>query len=251
MNASPITRWQLTSRRWVMLENKVWRSEALARTVGETALGWLVADHPDEYDWRVVDAALDQLVCTECGSMLTRGPAACQRCTYYNEMRCAARETDRPNVPRCRTRYTPQARVGYELALPALAGGNLPTTRDAQWAKALINKLTPEECDRVATFEEALASLALAEDPLHRFYLGCHGICHARPDVGLEDQAHTGCHRSHSLSRSLDDGHDLIPLALDGCEHRIGVVGQAAGSNDPHGFGDRLADGFAGAEWRE
>ncbi|BCJ61242.1 hypothetical protein [Micromonospora endophytica] len=173
-----------------------WRSAALARTVGqletdldlawtrllgeydvvpgsadETALAGLVVDNPDAYDWRVVDAAFDHLTCTQCGSTLTRGPLTCRRCAYHHELRFAARETDRPQVPpgnehairvsfavaRHRHRYSPRARVGYELVLPDLVAGGLPTTKQAQAAKALINKLTPEECDRVATFAEVKA----------------------------------------------------------------------------------------------
>ncbi|MCW3814011.1 hypothetical protein ONA91_06020 [Micromonospora sp. DR5-3] len=173
-----------------------WRSPALARAIGaleaelelawarllaeldvapgsseETALGWLVADSPDEHDWRVVDAALDRLTCPFCAATLTRGPATCHRCALYHGMRFAARETDRPNVPpgnehairvsfavaRNRARYTPRARVGYELLLPGLVAGELPTTAQAQAAKALINKLTPEECDQIATLAEVEA----------------------------------------------------------------------------------------------
>ncbi|MER7332156.1 MULTISPECIES: hypothetical protein [unclassified Micromonospora] len=172
---------------------RAWRSPSLAQTIGEieaeldlawarllgewdvacgspeeTALSWLVIDNPEEHDWRIVDAALDRLMCTECGSTLTRGPASCQRCTYYHEVRFAAREVDRPNVPagnehairvsfavaRSRTRYSARARVGYELVLPSLVAGDLPTTKHAQAGKALINKLTPEECDQVVTFAE-------------------------------------------------------------------------------------------------
>ncbi|MEU7934344.1 hypothetical protein [Micromonospora echinofusca] len=172
---------------------RAWRSPSLARAIGgieaeldlawarllgewgvaggspeETALGWLVVDAPEEHDWRVVDAALDRLTCPQCRSTLTRGPAACQRCAYHHEVRFAAREVDRPNVPpgnehairvsfavaRSRTRYSARARVGYELVLPSLVAGDLPTTAQAQAGKALINKLTPEECDQVATFAE-------------------------------------------------------------------------------------------------
>ncbi|OKI49052.1 hypothetical protein [Micromonospora sp. CB01531] len=140
-------------------------------TPEETALGWLVADGPDEHDWRVVDAALDRLTCPLCGSTLTHGPVTCHRCAYYHGMRFAARETDRPNVSpgnehairvsfavaRHRARYSPRARVGYELSLPGLVAGELPTTAQAQAAKALINKLTPGECDEVVTLAEVEA----------------------------------------------------------------------------------------------
>ncbi|GIH15744.1 hypothetical protein [Rugosimonospora africana] len=134
----------------------------------ETALCWLVVEDPAAHDWRVVDAALDRLSCADCGHILTRGPAACERCGFHHNMRFGAREVDRAGVPpgnehairvafavaRARARYSPRARVGYELVLPALVAGALPTTPQAQAAKALINKLTPEECDRVTTLTE-------------------------------------------------------------------------------------------------
>jgi hypothetical protein len=80
-------------------------------------------------------------------------------------MRFGAREVDRPNVPagnehairvafavaHTRGRYSPRARVGYELLLPDLLAGTLPSTDQAQAAKALINKLTPQECDEVTS----------------------------------------------------------------------------------------------------
>jgi hypothetical protein len=146
-------------------------SDVAAGTADEVALAWLVADEPTGYDWRVVDAAIDRLSCTECGAALTGGPASCQRCAYHHGMRFGAREVDRPGVPaggehairvasavaRARDRYTPRARVGYELLLPDLVAGVLPTTPRAQAAKALINRLTPEECDRVTTLAEVEA----------------------------------------------------------------------------------------------
>lgn len=38
--------------------------------------------------------------------------------------------------------------------LPDLVAGLLPTTAQAQAAKALINKLTPDECDTVVSLAE-------------------------------------------------------------------------------------------------
>ncbi len=57
-------------------------------------------------------------------------------------------------VTRTRHRYSARARVGYELMLPDLVAGALPTTRQAQAGKALINKLTDDECDRVVSFAQ-------------------------------------------------------------------------------------------------
>jgi ribosomal protein L40E len=176
-----------------MAETVMWRSASLAQAIGqieaeldrawagvlgefavgagspdEVALGWLVVDDPAEHDWRLVDAALDRLTCTECGSALTKGPVDCRRCSYYDQVRFAAREVDRPAVPpgnehairvsvavaRNRARYAARVRAGYELVLPSLVDGALPSTKQAQAARALINKLTPEECETVASFAE-------------------------------------------------------------------------------------------------
>ncbi|MEV4481612.1 hypothetical protein [Micromonospora coxensis] len=134
----------------------------------EIEVARLVVDDPAGYDWRTVDAALDRLTCPSCGSTLTRGPMSCQTCELHHRMRFGAREVDRPHVPpgnehglrvatavaRGRHRYSPRARVGYELVLPDLVAGTLPTTAQAQAAKALINKLTDDECDRVTSLAE-------------------------------------------------------------------------------------------------
>lgn len=136
-------------------------------TPDETALAWIVVDDPAAYAWRVVDAALDRLSCNDCGSALTKG-LGCGRCAYYDRVRYAAIEVDRMGVPqgnehairvacavtRNRHRYSPRARAGYEVLLPDLLSGPLPTTRQARAAKALINKLTPAECDRVTSLAE-------------------------------------------------------------------------------------------------
>ncbi|MBY8873283.1 hypothetical protein K7640_15725 [Micromonospora sp. PLK6-60] len=134
----------------------------------ETELAWLVAADPAEYDWRTVDGALDRLVCPDCHQRLARGPASCETCEFHHRMRFGAREVDRPHVhprnehglrvasavARFRHRYSPRARVGYELLLPDLVAGWLPTTPQAQAGKALINKLTDDECDRVTSLAE-------------------------------------------------------------------------------------------------
>lgn len=85
----------------------------------------------------------------------------------YHDRRFGARESRRPGVPagsehairvaaatRARTRYSPRARVGYQLMFPGLLAGALPSTRRAQTVKGLINKLTPDECDQVTSLAE-------------------------------------------------------------------------------------------------
>ncbi|ADL43603.1 hypothetical protein [Micromonospora aurantiaca (nom. illeg.)] len=136
----------------------------------ESELAWLVIDDPGAYDWRTVDGAVDRLTCPDCGARLTAGPATCETCEFRHRMRFGARERDRPHVPpgnehalrvatavtRSRHRYSPRARVGYELVLPDLLAGALPTTPQAQAAKALVNTLTDDECDRVVSLAEVV-----------------------------------------------------------------------------------------------
>jgi hypothetical protein len=124
-------------------------------------LAQIVLQNPAEFEWRVVDAALDQLTCSECGSGLGSGPVECTACEFANGQRYGAIEVDRPNVPpgnehairvasavaRTRHRYLPRVRAGYEVVLPDLLDGKLPTTAQAQAAKAVLNQLTDDELE--------------------------------------------------------------------------------------------------------
>ncbi len=126
-------------------------------------LAEVVLQDTSEFDWRVVDGALKQLTCTECGSGLGAGPLGCVTCDLANGFRFAAQETDRPRaqsrnehalrvssaVARSRHRYTPRARAGYEIALPCLLAGKIPTTPQAQRAKDRINQLTDHELEQL------------------------------------------------------------------------------------------------------
>ena len=126
-------------------------------------LAEIVLQDASEFDWRVVDGALKQLICPDCGAQLGAGELGCRSCDRANGFRFAARETDRPGVPpgnehairvssavaRTRHRYTPRARAGYELLLPDLLDGVLPTTAQAQRAKHLINQLSDEDLERL------------------------------------------------------------------------------------------------------
>jgi hypothetical protein len=128
-------------------------------------LAEIVLQDTSEFDWRIVDGALNQLTCPDCGSTLGAGDSGCPSCDKANGFRFAARETDRPGVPpgnehairvssavaRTRHRYSPRARAGYELFLPDLLDGALPTTPQAQRAKHLINQLTDDELERLVT----------------------------------------------------------------------------------------------------
>ena len=128
-------------------------------------LAEVVLQDTSEFDWRVVDGALKQLTCPDCGAQLGAGDPGCLSCDRANGFRFAARETDRPGVPpgnehairvssavaRTRHRYSPRARAGYELLLPDLLAGALPTTSDAQRLKHFINQLTDDEVEHLLT----------------------------------------------------------------------------------------------------
>ena len=110
-----------------------------------------------------MDGALKQLTCTECGSGLAAGPLGCAACDLANGYRFAARETGTEHalrvssaVARTRHRYTPRARTGYELVLPCLLAGKIPTTPQAQRAKDRINQLSDQELDQLIDPEALL-----------------------------------------------------------------------------------------------
>ena len=145
--------------------------EAEPGSTAEADLARLVAEGPDQFDWRVVDAALDRLACPACGWALGSGATGCAPCDSADGYRYAARETDRPGVAPgnehavrvgwsvCRHphRYSPRAVCGWELGLPGIHAGHLPTTAQAQAARALINRLTDAEAERVTSLAEVTA----------------------------------------------------------------------------------------------
>ncbi|MFF4779593.1 hypothetical protein ACFY05_42945 [Microtetraspora fusca] len=119
----------------------------------ERDIAEMVVDEPNRHLWRVVDAAYDRLTCTECGNRLSRGPAGCTGCDLANGFRYVAIEIDRPGVPpgnehALRVNISVVRRpsgiswrevLGRRLFLPYLLDGYLPTTRQAQAARALLN----------------------------------------------------------------------------------------------------------------
>lgn len=126
----------------------------------ERAVAEMVVQEPDRHEWRVVDAAYDRLRCGECGDRLSRGPAGCGPCDLANGFRFVAIEIDRPGVPPGnehalrvnvsvvrRPHWVSAAELlGRRLSLPVLLEGRLPTTAQAQAARALLNKgATAEE----------------------------------------------------------------------------------------------------------
>ncbi|RKS08840.1 hypothetical protein DFP74_4562 [Nocardiopsis sp. Huas11] len=149
------------------------RFEAEPGSAAGTDLARLVAAEPDQFDWRVVDAALERLSCPACGRALGSGARGCGPCDEADGYRYAARESDRPGVPpgnehavrvawsvsRHPHRHTPRAACGFELGLPVVHAGHLPTTAQAQSYRAMIDRLTETEVERVASLAE-LAALA-------------------------------------------------------------------------------------------
>ncbi|MFF8012662.1 hypothetical protein [Streptomyces sp. NPDC007929] len=138
----------------------------------ERALAEMVAAEPHRHDWRIVDAALDRLVCPDCGDRLTRGPAGCPACDLAHGFRYAAIETDRPGVPpgnehaiRVNVSVVRRPQVTSEsevlvrrLMLPLLLAGFLPTTEQAQRVSALMRKSPPGR--RAQSVERAVETLA-------------------------------------------------------------------------------------------
>lgn len=120
----------------------------------ETELAGIVAAEPDRHDWRVVDGALDRIVCDDCGDRMGRGPRDCAACNLAHGFRFAAIETDRPGVPpgnehAIRVNVAVVRRPGStsardllvrRLLLPMLLVGYLPTTPQAQAMSAMVAK---------------------------------------------------------------------------------------------------------------
>ncbi|MCY9783684.1 hypothetical protein KIK06_07235 [Nocardiopsis sp. EMB25] len=140
-------------------------------TPEETDLVRLVTETPDQFPWRIVDAALDRRTCPRCARPLGSGERGCDPCDTADGYRYAAREPDRPGVPpgnehavrvawavsRSPHRHSRRAACGFELGLPLLYAGELPTTEQAQRLRHLVNRLTEDECARVASVDELLA----------------------------------------------------------------------------------------------
>jgi hypothetical protein len=138
----------------------------------ERELAGMVAAEPDRHDWRLVDAALDRLVCPDCRGRLARGPAGCPGCDRAHGFRYAAIETDRPGVPpgnehaiRVNVSVVRRPQVTSEsevlvrrLLLPLLLAGFLPTTEEAQRVSALVKKSPPGR--RAQLVERAVEALA-------------------------------------------------------------------------------------------
>ncbi|MBR8639852.1 hypothetical protein KEF29_12535 [Streptomyces tuirus] len=138
----------------------------------ERTLAEMVAAEPDRHDWRVVDAALDRLVCPDCGDRLARGPAGCPGCDLAHGFRYAAIATDRPGVPPGnehairvnvsvvrRPQVTSEAEVLVRrLLLPLLLVGFLPSTEEAQRISALVKRSPPQRrAQLVQQYVETLA----------------------------------------------------------------------------------------------
>ena len=71
-----------------------------------------------------------------------------------------------------------------------------------------------------------------------------------RPSLGQRFRCSGPVTRDEYPVRRQDSLLNPYPLSFDRREHRVGLVGQSAGPDDPHGLGDDLADAFTGAERR-
>ncbi|MFI6812888.1 hypothetical protein ACIBG7_10785 [Nonomuraea sp. NPDC050328] len=130
-------------------EQQAGRQEAAERELAE-----MVVHEPDRHPWRVVDAAYDRLRCPECGGRLSRGPVGCGACDVANGFRFSAIEIDRPgvvpgnehairvNVAVVRRPHwvSEHELIARRLLLPVLLDGHLPTTEQAQAARAVLRR---------------------------------------------------------------------------------------------------------------
>ncbi len=131
-----------------------------------------VLEDPSRHPWRLVDAAMDRLVCAECGSGLGSGPRGCGPCDIADGFRFAAREPDREGVPRgnehairvssavLRTprRYPDWAVRSNEVFLPLFLAGDMPTRleQEAMLAAWKDGRGVPD-LDGVRTFADLAA----------------------------------------------------------------------------------------------
>lgn len=131
-----------------------------------------VLAHASDHEWRLVDAALHRLRCSDCGAELGAGPRGCPACDVADGTRFAGREIDRPAVPlgnehavrvstavlRAPHRYPKGAVAGNRLFLPLLVRGQIPTVRDHQAIVAATrNGLPGPALASAGTFEEMAA----------------------------------------------------------------------------------------------
>ncbi|MFF2806616.1 hypothetical protein ACFVT2_05435 [Streptomyces sp. NPDC058000] len=163
--------WSAFLRQWNLRGED--ESERGDRGDQEVALAEMVVTEPDRHDWRVVDAALDRLVCSACGDRLSRGPVGCSDCDLAHGFRYAAIETDRTGVPPGnehgvrvnvsvvrRPQITSDDEVlARRLLLPALLVGLLPTTETAQRVSALLKRSAPAQ--KTAILEQAVEEMLL------------------------------------------------------------------------------------------
>lgn len=130
-----------------------------AEPYDERVIAEMVVDEPDRHQWRVVDAAYDRLTCPECGQKLSRGPAECSACDLANGFRYVAIEVDRPGVKagnehairvnvsvvRRPCGISASELLARRAALPYLLEGFVPTIKQAQATRAMLNKGATEQ----------------------------------------------------------------------------------------------------------
>src|SRR5215217_7157184 len=76
------------------------------------------------------------------------------------------------------------------------------------------------------------------ERVLEPFQLAVELTGEAGTDVGLEHEPDPGRTLPEHVAALLDDRHALVPLPLDGREHRVGPVRQTRVAHDTDGAGD-------------
>jgi len=126
-----------------------------------------------EHAWTIVDAALKRLSCPECGSEPGTGPPSCTQCefTFGNlwgyDLTAGPQGVMTSNehalrvgrwVVRAPHRHSDLAVLSWRLTLPRLLVGWLPSTRDAQRARHMLNEGRVQELlEEFATLDKQLS----------------------------------------------------------------------------------------------
>lgn len=147
--------------------------EAPSGLSDEAAARRIVAE-PNLHPWRLVDAALDRLRCSDCGEVLGRGPRGCAPCDLADGFRFGAREPDRPGVPagnehavrvstavlRSPRRHPAWAVEANRAHLPLFLAGQMPTRAQQEAMLAASRAGVAVNTAGARSFEE-LAARAL------------------------------------------------------------------------------------------
>ena len=95
-----------------------------------------------------------------------------------------------------------------------------------------------------------MTNLPTGQTLFDRFDLALQRVAHSGAVVDLDHHADPGGGLGNGHDTRLDQGHDLVPIALHIGEQGIGLVGESALAYQANGVGDGLADAGTDPERR-